>query len=197
MATPRQIEANRRNAQKSTGPKTAEGKQAVRLNSLRHGLRARTVVLPGDDPQEFQQLCDDLESEWQPQTRTEQIYLEQMAIAYWKLQRMELLEARTISGGLSDLTPIMLERLWQAQQRRERSFARAQRELERIQKSRTTQPHQPEPVEIPTPATDAAVVQDGILRPAVNLSVNRPAPVFQQPLGVDATQVHRDASMSQ
>ena len=66
MATPAQIDANRRNALKSTGPKTPEGKAAVSMNSLRHGLRARTVVLPGEDREEFNQLCDDLEREWQP-----------------------------------------------------------------------------------------------------------------------------------
>ena len=64
MATLKQFEANRRNSQKSTGPKTPEGKSAVSMNALRHGLRARTVVLPGEDPTEFHQLCNDLESEW-------------------------------------------------------------------------------------------------------------------------------------
>jgi len=176
MATPRQIEANRRNAQKSTGPRTPEGKAAVRLNSLQHGLRARTVVLPGDDPQEFQQLCDDLESEWQPQTRTEQIYLEQMAIAYWKLQRMELLEARTISGGLSDLAPIMLERLWQAQQRLERSFASAQRELERIQISHNRQVQQPEEPSLPANPT-AAVGQAVLPASAFSKVAQYPHPI--------------------
>ena len=73
MATIKQIEANRRNAQQSTGPKTPEGKAAVRLNALRHGLRARTVVLPGEQPEEFQQLCDDLETEWPPQLQNRAI----------------------------------------------------------------------------------------------------------------------------
>src|SRR5205807_417954 len=50
MATIKQIEANRRNALKSTGPKTPGGKAAVRLNALRHGLRAHAVVLPGENP---------------------------------------------------------------------------------------------------------------------------------------------------
>ena len=66
MATIHQIDANRRNALKSTGPKTPEGKAAVSMNSLRHGLRARKVVLPGENREEFNQLCDDLEREWQP-----------------------------------------------------------------------------------------------------------------------------------
>src|SRR5437899_735942 len=90
MATLKQIEANRRNALKSTGPSTPEGKAAVRLNALRHGLRAHTVVLPSENPEQFQQLCDDLEAEWQPQTRTEQLYVEQMAVSQWKLRRMEI-----------------------------------------------------------------------------------------------------------
>src|SRR5438128_10219859 len=95
MATLKQIEANRCNALLSTGPTTPEGKAAVRLNALRHGLRARTVVLPGVRPEEFQQLCDDLEAEWQPESRTEQFYVEQMAISQWKLNRMQMAELST------------------------------------------------------------------------------------------------------
>jgi hypothetical protein len=45
----KKIEANRRNALKSTGPRTTEGKAAVRLNALRHGLRSEEVLLPGED----------------------------------------------------------------------------------------------------------------------------------------------------
>src|SRR5712691_8274498 len=90
MATFKQFEANRRNAQKSTGPKTPEGKAAVSMNALRHGLRARTVVLPGENREEFNQLCDDLEVEWRPQSRTEHFYVEQMAVSQWKLTRMEV-----------------------------------------------------------------------------------------------------------
>src|SRR5713226_7544476 len=66
MLNIRQIEANRLNALQSTGPETPEGKAAVKLNALRHGLRARTVVLPGENSGDFHQLCDDLETEWQP-----------------------------------------------------------------------------------------------------------------------------------
>ena len=56
MATAAQIEANRRNAQKSTGPKTDEGKDRVRRNAVKHGMTARTImpVLPQEDPKELE-----------------------------------------------------------------------------------------------------------------------------------------------
>jgi hypothetical protein len=145
MATLKQFEANRRNAQKSTGPKTPEGKAAVSMNSLRHGLRARTVVLPGEDLQEFQQLCDDLEVEWQPQSRTEQFYLEQMAVSQWKLVRLEVGEVNIFKNPDSPQNQVpLLDRFWQAQCRLERSYTRGQRELEGLQASRRNQAPQPE-----------------------------------------------------
>ena len=137
MATLKQFEANRRKAQKSTGPKTPEGKAAVSMNALRHGLRARTVVLPGENREEFNQLCDDLQIEWHPQSRTEQFYLEQMAVSQWKLTRMEVGEAAIFEDVAGSTTKLpLLDRLWQAECRLERSYARAQRELERLQNSR-------------------------------------------------------------
>src|SRR5437660_11429730 len=107
------------------------------MNSLRHGLRALTVGLPGENREEFKQLCDDLEREWEPQSRTAKFYLEQMAVSQWKLTRMEVAEAGIFKETLSAKVQLpLLDRLWQAQCRLERSYARAQRELERLQKSR-------------------------------------------------------------
>jgi hypothetical protein len=153
MATLKQFEANRRNAQKSTGPKTSEGKTAVSMNALRHGLRARTVVLPGEDPTEFHQLCGDLQAEWTPQSRTEQFYVEQMAVSQWKLTRLEVVEVNIFKDADAKSQLSMLDRLWQAECRLERSYARAQRELQRLQKSR------PEPVEQPEEATPAPAAE--------------------------------------
>src|SRR6202011_2346085 len=115
MATIKQFEANRRNALRSTGPKTPEGKAAVSMNALRHGLRARTVVLPGENREEFNQLCDDLEVEWHPQSRTEQFYVEQMAVSQWKLTRMEVGESAAFQDVEGSTTKLAhLDRLWQA-----------------------------------------------------------------------------------
>ena len=69
----RQQEANRQNARHSTGPNTAEGKASVRLNALKYGLRARSLLIPGENPEDYKQLWADLEAEWQPQTRTERV----------------------------------------------------------------------------------------------------------------------------
>src|SRR5947207_5682305 len=116
MATPAQIEANRRNAFQSTGPRTPQGKAAVSMNSLRHGLRARTVVLPGENREEFNQLCDDLEVEWNPHSRTEQFYVEQMVVSQWKLTRMEVGEVNIFKDPAGPEKQIpMLDQLWQAQ----------------------------------------------------------------------------------
>jgi hypothetical protein len=137
MATQKQIEANRRNAQKSTGPITPEGKAAVRFNSLRHGLRARAVVLPGENAADFHQLCDGFEAEWQPRTPTEEVYVEQMAIAQWKLARLEVAEAGVSAQNLpAQIQFNLLDRIWQNQRRLERSFTKAQHELQQLQKAR-------------------------------------------------------------
>ena len=65
MATDGQIQANRRNAARSTGPKTKEGKAKARLNALKRGGRARTTdvmpVLPHEDPRELEEQIDRLE----------------------------------------------------------------------------------------------------------------------------------------
>ena len=161
MATLKQFEANRRNAQKSTGPKTPEGKAAVSMNALRHGLRARSVVLPGEDRNEFNQLCDDLEVEWHPQSRTEQFYVEQMAVSQWKLCRMEVTEVNIFKDADSAKNQLsLLDRLWQAECRLERSYARAQRELQRLQASRRQPDPQPEEP-APAPAAEAPSTEVG------------------------------------
>jgi len=93
MATKAQIEANRKNAQKSTGPKTPEGREAARLNGLKHGLASDILVLEGESESDFENLLDSLEAEHQPATPTEVILVRQMAMASWRLVRLVHMEA--------------------------------------------------------------------------------------------------------
>ena len=53
MATDKQLQANRRNAKKSTGPRSPEGKARSRLNSRKHGLTAKMLIIVGERPDDF------------------------------------------------------------------------------------------------------------------------------------------------
>jgi len=93
MASLKQIAANRVNAQKSTGPKTPEGKAKVSKNALKHGFFSQDVVLPGEDPNgDFPQLRESLTEEWQPESATEQFLVETLAGAMWKLMRAQRIQ---------------------------------------------------------------------------------------------------------
>src|SRR6266571_4934359 len=93
MSSQRQIDANRLNAQKSTGPSTPEGRAAVRLNSIKYGLYAETLILPGEDPAAFEALLDRLDAEHRPATPTEEGFVSQIAMATWRRARIQRMEA--------------------------------------------------------------------------------------------------------
>src|SRR5438477_13052307 len=105
MSSERQIEANRLNAQKSTGPTTPEGRAAVRLNSLKYGLYAETLILPGEDPAAFEALLDRFDAEHQPATPTEETFVSQIAMATWRRARIQLMEAAFYKNRHKESTP--------------------------------------------------------------------------------------------
>src|SRR5258706_10107836 len=92
MSSERQVQANRLNAKKSTGPSTPEGRAAVRLNSLKYGLYAETLILPGEDPAAFEALLDRLDAEHQPATPTGEAFVSQIAMAIWRRARIQRME---------------------------------------------------------------------------------------------------------
>jgi hypothetical protein len=157
VATDQQTAANRLNAQKSTGPKTPEGRAAVRLNGVKHGLTAETIVLKGESQADYTNLLDSLEAEHDPATPTEEALVVQLAMATWRLRRLYNVESGYYAfrlkdtadnrqnlklndtermgyvAYLSDKTPDMFGR---QEGRLERSFYRALHELQRIRKER-------------------------------------------------------------
>ena len=76
----RKLAANRRNARLSTGPKTAEGKLIARMNAVKHGLCARTVVIPGEDPALFDQRFKAWAPELNPQEARSGDYMVAMLV---------------------------------------------------------------------------------------------------------------------
>jgi hypothetical protein len=92
VISPRKLEANRRNAQRSTGPRTGEGKEKVRFNAVKHGLLVKAIEmnLSGirESKVEFHQLLSSLHDELRPVGMLEELCVEQMATAYWRLRRV-------------------------------------------------------------------------------------------------------------
>jgi hypothetical protein len=100
MVSERKLAANRRNAKRSTGPKTPAGKAAVRYNALKHGLLAKEVVVTASDcPEdrvEFDRLHCALVDDLQPIGVLEQMLVEKIAVACWRLRRVVRVEAAEI-----------------------------------------------------------------------------------------------------
>jgi hypothetical protein len=94
MASPAQIQANRRNALRSTGPRSDEGKAASRFNALKHGLEADSLVIPGEDPAELEALALDYQRQFDPQGPQERFLVEAIVSADWNLRRYRRLEAQ-------------------------------------------------------------------------------------------------------
>jgi hypothetical protein len=92
MTSDKQIDANRQNALRSTGPKTPEGKDAVRLNALKHGLLSKATLLPGEDEEALRELGERLRDELQPVGELENLLVDRIISAYWRLRRLGRVE---------------------------------------------------------------------------------------------------------
>src|SRR5581483_7473820 len=90
--------ANRANAEKSTGPKSEEGKTRSSRNAFKHGLYSQQLVLPGEDAAALDALKADLRAEHQPTNKTEEILVNELAEQYWRLRRARRLEADLLSS---------------------------------------------------------------------------------------------------
>jgi hypothetical protein len=98
MTSYRQIEANRRNALRSTGPKSEEGKQASRCNALRHGLTAETVIGSLEDAEDYKAFEAATTADYDTQSAVERELVLQLASILWRLRR-----ATTMETGLFEI----------------------------------------------------------------------------------------------
>ena len=93
MTSAAQAEANRSNAQKSTGPRTPEGKAVAAQNAVRHGLLAKEVVVKGEDPGEFEFYRQQMLEELAPVGLMEEMLAQRIVGLSWRLRRAERLQA--------------------------------------------------------------------------------------------------------
>ena len=92
MSSQLKIDANRRNARRSTGPRTPEGKARVAANARTHGLCSRNAILPEEDPADFQALLDGFLDLFQPANALEDSSVRELACTEWRLRRALRLE---------------------------------------------------------------------------------------------------------
>ncbi len=92
MTSFKQIEANRRNAFKSSGPTSTDGKQASRRNALRHGFTAETVLEPLENAEEYRAFEAAIVAEYLPQTPVERELVHRLASLFWRLRRATSIE---------------------------------------------------------------------------------------------------------
>ena len=97
MTSEKQKASNRRNAQHSTGPKTVEGKAAISMNAIKHGLSARVPVLPDEEPQAFQELSEQLREEFQPVGMMETLLVDLITRKLWRLGRISHIETGVLT----------------------------------------------------------------------------------------------------
>jgi hypothetical protein len=92
MTSLKQIQANRINALKSTGPRTEEGKQRSRQNALRHGLTAETVIAALENAADYEAFEATIASDYQPRSATEGELISRLASLLWRLRRSTSIE---------------------------------------------------------------------------------------------------------
>src|SRR5476651_436521 len=163
MATQNQIEANRRNAQHSTGPRTAQGKAASTMNALKSGIDAESSVIPGEDAAALATLTERFYQDCQPQTIIESTLVDNIIRASWRLRRFDRIDAELLihaiedtnypspngpAGKAFDNTSTTQSRL----QRRINDTSRLQREaIKDLQRLQAARPQPQPPAEQPVP----------------------------------------------
>jgi hypothetical protein len=102
MSTSAQVTANLANAQHSTGPRTETGKAASSQNSLKHGLTAQTVLLPGEDEAAYRKMCEGMFDSFTAIHVCEKELVQLLSDTQWRLQRCARLETAILSENLPD-----------------------------------------------------------------------------------------------
>ena len=165
MTSQRQIEANRRNATRSTGPRTPNGKAVVALNAVQHGLLSRQTVIRGESEAELVALGKRLRTQLAPQGELELLLVDRLVSTAWRLRRAIALETLlfdternydSVYGGVlvAKFDRDRLQLLSRYEVTLERSFFRALHELRRLQAERADE------TTISDGASDASAADD-------------------------------------
>ena len=206
MSTPKQIAANRRNATKSSGPRTVQGKAVSRMNALQFGLEARSTIIRGESESELRATMDALFAEHQPVTPTEQGIVTLLGHSLWRLHRLlrvegQLWEAALLQSrehcdfeavplGIAYGTTTQFPRFERHLTSVRRAIHQCLDELRRLRAERPVveEPDPdadplPQPIEIPTTSTEIGFVPPNRESPQIGFVPSNPAPALSPQIG--------------
>lgn len=191
MSSELQIEANRANAQLSTGPRTEAGKAHASQNSRRHGLSAAHLVIAASDREAFDSMQAALLSQLSPQGELELTLFDMLLHANWNIRRCRILEASLTEGGVD---PILVEKnepklrqLDRYARRHDSNLHRALKQLHALQTERELRCIAAPPT---APTTDAAPLPS----PLVNTQILRRAHLRERANLAGALDRHRPST---
>jgi len=149
MANLAQIDANRANAQKSTGPRTPEGKAATSQNARKHGFYSPVATLSPDEREDYEALRDALAGDMRPAGTLEHELFERVAVACWHLRLATLRECELCAGpedpwAAGSPAAATLANIQRCRRDLERSRLQSLAELRRLQTARALLALQPE-----------------------------------------------------
>jgi hypothetical protein len=174
MASPAQIAANRLNAQKSTGPRSTEGKSTTRFNALKSGIDAKSLVIPGEDPAELSALAANYYTQFEPASPVEQFLVDCLIRTDWQLRRLHKAEAHLWQTDGDSPSPSLL-RLCRLIDARERAYFRDIKELRRLQAARQSAGETPAEESLPVEIGFDPSTISGAEQPAA-ISAQAPSP---------------------
>ena len=186
--SPSQLAANQQNAQKSTGPTSAEGKTVSSRNALKHGIFAEALIFPGENPSDLAALAEAYRAQFRPQGPVEEKLVEILIRCDWMTKRYDRIEPHVVRISLDPAKPpeealaalfaqprnnplAHLERRRQAAQR---DWFRALKELQRLQKGRAGAAEPP-----PEPASESPARENGFVPAAAATTSDPPSAVPQ------------------
>ena len=178
--SPAKVAANRRNALKSTGPRTPEGKARSRWNAVQHGLLAKRLLAPGaTNGDAWTHLLESLREDWRPEGTLEEILLERIAMGYWRLHTVYAYEVDFARSPQEFFGSI--DRTGRYATSINRQLTQDLNQLERLQRQRKGE-FVPAPIALdvtvngPAPGTDAEINEGG----GLSLASVAPVPVDRE-----------------
>lgn len=137
----KQIEANKLNSEKSTGPKTEEGKAVSKYNAMKHGLLSEQVLMKSENGDALLELEKKIRSELKPATEIEFLLVDKIVSNFWRLKRAlsfedgEVICSQLLTGSSMGLMHDA-DRFFRYETMLEKGIYKALHELERIQAKR-------------------------------------------------------------